>query len=175
MPSLKKFFLVVALALAKTAFASNEDENLLSNKARWPPKRERRRTPTKTKIRDVYDFTRTNEYEKHVRVFLINTCTSDAHTTCSGCGMCKMWNRSFVKRRSLRIRIRIRLERSMKPSRENACNFSRTCHFLCQGCRADCSRSTPRRRDFFTYTAIGWSILIPCFACIVNGTRRYTV
>jgi hypothetical protein len=38
MPSLKKFFLVVALALAKTAFASNEDENLLSNKARWPPK-----------------------------------------------------------------------------------------------------------------------------------------
>ena len=38
MPSLKKFFLVVALALAKTAFASEEDENLLSNKTRWPPK-----------------------------------------------------------------------------------------------------------------------------------------
>ncbi|CAL6328392.1 unnamed protein product [Bathycoccus prasinos] len=38
MPSLKKFFLVVALVLAKTAFASEEDENLLSNKTRWPPK-----------------------------------------------------------------------------------------------------------------------------------------
>jgi hypothetical protein len=45
MPSLKKFFLVVALALAKTAFASNEDENLLSNKTRWPPnKREEENT-----------------------------------------------------------------------------------------------------------------------------------
>tara|TARA_B110000305_G_C19328660_1_gene582795 strand:- start:124 stop:507 length:384 start_codon:yes stop_codon:yes gene_type:complete len=31
--------------------------------------RRERTTTTKTKILDVYDFTRANEYEKHVRVF----------------------------------------------------------------------------------------------------------
>jgi len=65
MPSQKKFFLVVALVLAKTAFASNEEENLLSN-TRWPPKErggEHQRKPR------FVTFMISPGRTKHVRVF----------------------------------------------------------------------------------------------------------